>query len=440
MKLLMAVASSLAATALALSIAAFVLADRADSAGSGSVATPPAGTPSTVGQTAVPQMLDVELGDIYIRPQQLAAASGAPLTLNVKNAGAIQHDLQVEGVGATAMLDPGTDEALDLGTLADGTYTIFCSVPGHREGGMSGTLTVGGDHEQHATGAGGRMLHSDEDYMAGVLAFPAATEGLGGQPMEPVIVDGVKLYELTAQEIQWEVEPGVFKDAMAYNGQVPGPEIRVQLGDRVRIIFHNELPESSAIHYHGLIVPNDQDGVPGLTQPLVGPGESYTYEFDIVNSGSHMYHSHMNGSVQIPMGLLGAFIVEDGTEEPVDQDITMILNDGPLGYTINGKGFPATQPIVAQQGEKIRIRYMNEGLQIHPMHLHGIPQLVVAKDGFPLATPHFEDTVTVAPGERVDVIVDATELGAWAFHCHILTHAEGPNGMFGMVTAMIVAE
>lgn len=433
MKLLMAIASSLAATALALSVAAFVLADRAESSAGGA-----ASGPSSPGPAVETQAFDVELGDVFIRPAQLSAVAGSPLVLNVQNTGAIQHDLQVEGRTGTAMLNPGGSEALNLGALEAGTYTLFCSVPGHREGGMVASLTVGdgahaGDHS-----SGGRMLHSDEDYMAGVLAFPAATEGLGGQPMEPVMDGDVKVFELTAQEIMWEVEPGVVREAMAYNGQVPGPEIRVQLGDRVRIVFNNELPESSAIHYHGLIVPNDQDGVPGLTQPLVGPGESWTYEFDVVNSGSHMYHSHMNGSVQIPMGLLGAFIVEDGTEEVVDQDVTMILNDGPLGYTINGKGFPATQPIVVQQGQKVRIRYMNEGLQIHPMHLHGMPQLVVAKDGYPLPTPHYEDTVTVAPGERIDVIVDASELGAWAFHCHILTHAEGPNGMFGMVTAMIV--
>jgi FtsP/CotA-like multicopper oxidase with cupredoxin domain len=284
------------------------------------------------------------------------------------------------------------------------------------------------------------MLHNDEDYIAGVQSFPAETEGLGGQPMEPVMDGDVKVFELTAQEIEWEVAPGDIRQAMAYNGQVPGPEIRVQLGDRVRVILHNELPESTGIHYHGLTVPNDQDGVPGLTQPLVLPGESYTYEFDVVNSGSHMYHSHMNGSVQIPMGLLGAFIVEDGTETPIDQDVTMILNDGPLGYTINGKGFPATQPIVANVGDRIRIRYMNEGLQIHPMHLHGMPQLVVAKDGYPLPQPHMEDTVTIAPGERIDVIVEVTEPGLWAFHCHILSHAEGPNGMFGMVTVFVVNE
>jgi manganese oxidase len=383
--------------------------------------------------------VDVQLGDIFISPQELTAPAGADITLEVENTGGIQHDLVLEGGPKTALIDPGTRASLDVGTLEPGTYTVFCSVPGHREGGMVASLVVaeGATTDSHGSG---RMLHSDEQYMAGVLAFPAATEGQGGLPMEPVMDGDVKVFELTAEEIQWEVEPGVYRAAMAYNGQVPGPEIRVQLGDRVRIILHNQLPESTAIHYHGLTVPNDQDGVPGLTQPLVVSGDSYTYEFTVANSGSHMYHSHMNGSVQIPMGLLGAFIVEDGTEEVVDQDITMILNDGPLGYTINGKGFPATSPVVARQGEKIRIRYMNEGLQIHPMHLHGVPQLVVAKDGYPLANPRFEDTILIAPGERVDVIVDATEIGLWAFHCHILSHAEGPNGMFGMVTAMIVTE
>ena len=185
------------------------------------------------------------------------------------------------------------------------------------------------------------------------------------------------------------------------------------------------------------------DGVPVISQPAVMPGESFTYEYTVRNAGSHMYHSHFMAETQVPMGLLGAFIVTDpnATDEPEsDIDYTMILNDGPLGFTINGKGFPATEPIVAQQGQTVRIRYMNEGLQIHPMHLHGMPQLVVAKDGWTLPTPQLEDTVLVAPGERIDVIVDATELGTWAFHCHILTHAEGPDGMFGMVTALIVQE
>lgn len=187
-----------------------------------------------------------------------------------------------------------------------------------------------------------------------------------------------------------------------------------------------------------MIVPNDQDGVPGITQPLVKPGQTYTYEFPVRNSGSNMYHSHMNGAHQIPAGLFGALIVEEPNAPQVSQDLVMVVNDGPLGYTINGKGFPATAPIVAKRGERIRIRYMNEGLQIHPMHLHGIPQTVIAMDGWALPQPYTQDTVLVAPGQRVDVLVTASELGVWAFHCHVLSHAENEAGMFGMVTAMIV--
>ncbi|MGH2729041.1 MAG: multicopper oxidase domain-containing protein [Actinomycetota bacterium] len=121
-----------------------------------------------------------------------------------------------------------------------------------------------------------------------------------------------------------------------------------------------------------------------------------------------------------------------------DLDTTIVLNDGPLGFTLNGKGFPATAPIVVEKDKTVRIRYMNEGLLIHPMHLHGMPQQVIAKDGHLLKHPYIADTVLVGPGERYDVLVKATEPGAWAFHCHVLNHVEGPKGMFGMVTAVIV--
>jgi len=234
------------------------------------------------------------------------------------------------------------------------------------------------------------------------------------------------------------VSPGEVRKGMAYNGQIPGPMIRVNVGDRVRFVLHNKLEESTALHFHGLLVPNDQDGVPGITQPLVEPGQSYTYEFTLRNSGTHMYHSHMNAAEQVPGGLLGALIVAAPDDQAVAVDQVMVLNDGPLGYTINGKGFPATQPLVAKPGELIRIRYLNEGSQMHPMHLHGIAQTVVALDGYPVPQPYMQDTVMVAPGQRVDVLVTASELGTWAFHCHILSHAEKPEGMFGMVTVLVV--
>jgi FtsP/CotA-like multicopper oxidase with cupredoxin domain len=273
--------------------------------------------------------------------------------------------------------------------------------------------------------------------------FPAKTRGLGNQPLEPTMDGSTKVFELTATNVRWEVAPGQMVDAMAYNGQVPGPEIRVKEGDNVRVILHNQLLESSAIHFHGQSIPNAMDGVPFITQPPVKPGESFTYEFVTKPAGSHMYHSHHNSAMQVGMGLLGAFIVEpkDPSVVPAhDKEYLMILNDGALGFTLNGKGFPATSPLTAKLGEKVLIRYMNEGTMIHPMHLHGMPMQVIAKDGYALPQPYFCDTLTISPGDRWDVIVTADNPGTWAFHCHILPHAEGPMGMFGMVTAFVVTK
>jgi manganese oxidase len=408
------------------------------------------GAPST--GPAQPSQVAVEgpIGEITITafdlgfdPAMAHVSAPGTYTVTFVNDGGTYHDLTfADGtiVGAEAHESATGEVAIP----ADG-ITFICSVPGHADAGMKGDVMV-----LAAEGSGGAApspsasMTAEEmrDVDAAVTAqFPAETEGRGNQILEPEIqADGTLQWELTASVIQWETEPGTIVEAYAYNGMIPGPQLHAEVGDHIRIILHNELPEPTTIHSHGLFVPPEMDGVPVISQEAVMPGESFTYQYTLRNSGSHMYHSHFMAEHQVPMGLLGAFIVTDpAADEPaVDQDIPMILNDGPLGFTINGKGFPATEPIVAKQGDKIRIRYMNEGLQIHPMHLHGIPQLVVAKDGWALPDPHYEDTVLVAPGERIDVIVDATELGVWAFHCHILTHAEGPDGMFGMVTALIV--
>jgi manganese oxidase len=281
----------------------------------------------------------------------------------------------------------------------------------------------------------------DRMHEAGIKAFPAKTAGLGNQLMVPKIVAGVKTFELTASKISWETSPGVKVDAFAYNGQVPGPQIRVTEGDRVRILLKNDLAESTAIHFHGLELPNAMDGVPYITQPPVKPGKTFTYEFTVPHSGTHMYHSHHNSTKQVGMGLLGAFLVDAKQPEAiekVDVDHVMVLNDGFHGYTFNGKSFPATEPIVAKLGQKVRIRFMNEGMMIHPMHLHGMHMTVFAKDGWMLPAPYRCDTLNVAPGERYDAVVNCTNPGTWAFHCHILPHAESERGMMGMVTALIV--
>jgi manganese oxidase len=283
----------------------------------------------------------------------------------------------------------------------------------------------------------------DAMHEAAMKAFPAKTEGRGNQLLQYRLEKGVKVYELTATQIEWETAPGQKVEAWTYNEQVPGPTIRVREGDRVKLILHNKLSESTAIHFHGLELPNKEDGVTFITQPPVKPGESYTYEFTLPegNHGSHMYHSHHNSAKQVGLGLLGAFIVEPRHPMPiekVDVDELMILNDGMHGYTLNGKSFPATVPIKAKKGQKLRIRFMNEGMMIHPMHLHGMHMTVITKDGWRVPAPWRCDTLNVAPGERWDVIVNCNNPGVWAFHCHILPHAESDHGMFGMVTALIV--
>ncbi|MEA2523591.1 MAG: hypothetical protein QOF73_818 [Thermomicrobiales bacterium] len=316
-------------------------------------------------------------------------------------------------------------------------------VPGHDMSSMASAST------SHAPAASQEAMTADEmDAMheAGVKSFPAPTAGLGGQPLEPVMDGDVKVFTITAQIVQWEFQPGKFAEAFGYNGVVPGPEIRVTEGDKIRVVVNNELPQSTAVHFHGVMVPNAMDGVPFITQPPIKPGQSFTYEFPIRegNAGTHMYHSHHNATEQVGKGLLGPFIIEpkDPSTRPAhDVDYTMVLNDGPIGgFSLNGKSFPATQPFTAKLGQRVLFRFINEGQMIHPMHLHGMPMTVVAEDGYVLSQPYKRDTVQIEPGARIEAIVEATELGVWAFHCHVLSHAESQHGMFGMVTVLIVQE
>jgi len=330
--------------------------------------------------------------------------------------------------------------ACGTSSAASATQQASVAQAGSPKPGATGG-TMGPHDTAHTGGAISAADQMDAMHEKGIKAFPASTKVHGNQILAPKIEKGVKVFELTAAEMQWETAPEQFVAALAYNGQVPGPQIRVTEGDRVKIVLTNKLKQSTAMHFHGLELPNEQDGVPFITQPPVKPGETHTYEFVVPNAGSHMYHSHHNSAYQVGLGLLGAFIVEpkNKAQEPkVDHDVVFILNDGAHGYTFNGKSFPATQPIVAKLGEKVRLRYMNEGMMIHPMHLHGMHQTVIAKDGWPVPAPWKCDTLNIAPGERWDVVVNCNNPGTWAFHCHILPHAESDHGMFGMVTALVV--
>jgi len=292
------------------------------------------------------------------------------------------------------------------------------------------------DHDAHAAAVVKRFLGGE-----------AASYPMGNQPLEPRLDGDVKVFELSIDKIQHRID--ALKDpiaALGYNRMWPGPRLTVIEGDKVRAIFKNNLDETTGIHFHGQRVPNAMDGVPHITQEPIKPGESFTHEFVARTPGSHMYHSHHNATDQVGRGLLGAFIVEPKARGKrydrlygATQDIVWISNDALGGFTINGRGFPATAPIVARLGETIVIRFMNEGVMTHPWHLHGMPMRVVARDGYPLGSAAFTcDTLGVNPGERWDVVVKCDEPGAWAFHCHILPHAEGMDGMFGMVTALVV--
>ncbi|HEY7270093.1 MAG TPA: multicopper oxidase domain-containing protein [Dehalococcoidia bacterium] len=286
----------------------------------------------------------------------------------------------------------------------------------------------------------------DAAHKKGILDFlqnqkTPLTKGKGNQPLAPTVDNGVKVFNLTVDEVEWETTPGNVLAARGYNNAIPGPILRATEGDRVRINVKNNLTESTTVHWHGLYVPNNMDGVPFVNQDPIKAGQSFTYEFTLRNSGTHMYHSHANSLDQVNRGLLGAFIVDpkDPASYPqYDREYIMVLNDLNLGFTINGKGFPATDAVVAKKGERVLLRYLNEGTMSHPMHLHGMPMTVFRKDGWPINPPQMCDTIDVAPGNRYDAVVEATEAGVWAFHCHILTHAEGPQGMFGLVTAMVV--
>jgi manganese oxidase len=307
-------------------------------------------------------------------------------------------------------------------------------------------------HDAHSPAPSGSPAPADHDAEAKAVVTRfldgeyGKVEGAGNQPKEPKLDGDVKVFDFTVDEIQHRIDAE--KDpvnALGFDAMWPGPRVDVIEGDKIRAVFKNNMQESTGIHFHGQRLPNNMDGVPLITQDPIHPGDSFTYEFTAKTTGSHMYHSHHNATDQVGRGLLGAFIVHPRDPAKrydklygVTQDIVWISNDSLGGFTINGRGFPATAPIVATLGETIAIRFMNEGSMMHPWHLHGMPMHVVARDGYPLPNPFFCDTLGVNPGERWDVIIKAEEPGAWAFHCHILPHAEGPTGMFGMVTALVV--
>lgn len=414
------------------------------------------GTSRSVGESG-PTIVDIQLAEFTITPAAIVVPPGK-VQLRIVNVGSMVHNFSIPALGKkTADLIAGETEILDLGDLSAGAFDVLCDIAGHASSGMVATLTVTAGATATRGGTGPDGLHGfanwqemDRAMEIRAKTYPAKTMGeKGGQILAPEIAaDGTKVFYLTAKEVDWEVEPGKIVKAKSYNGVVPGPEIRVQVGDNVRIILKNELNVSTNIHFHGIRVPNAYDGVDPYTQKPVVPGDTFIYEFPILEPAVGIYHPHHDAQVQIPDGMFGAFMVGQmpiptsliakGYTQ-IDKEMTMVLNDaGTIGLSLNGKSFPATEAYTLRIGETMMVHYQNEGLSGHPMHLHQPMGWIVAKDGHPLDVPMPTDTVWVSPGERYTVLYKGEDPGVWAWHCHILSHAEGPQGMFGMVTALIV--
>jgi FtsP/CotA-like multicopper oxidase with cupredoxin domain len=286
----------------------------------------------------------------------------------------------------------------------------------------------------------------------GDVDFTAPASARGDRHLQPRVVSGEKVYDLTASVIEWNILPDEQVMAYAINRQVPGPRIRVTQGDRVRINVTNELPESTTIHWHGLVLPNAMDGPAEVTQEPIEPGGRFTYRFTVRQQGTFLYHSHDAPDRQQALGLYGALIVDprDRTREVAydyDKEAVIQLQEWtkkegytfpamlmegalPNFFTINGKAYPATETIRMRVGEKVRVRFIGSHNNfVHPMHIHGGPFRIVETDGEPVPeTAQIEkDTVNVGPGERYDVIWEARRPGKWLLHCHIPHHTTNDN-------------
>lgn len=280
------------------------------------------------------------------------------------------------------------------------------------------------------------------------------------------VKNGVKYFELIAEPVKRELLPNLFINAWGYNGSTPGPTILVYPGDTVNIRVYNNLPEPTSIHWHGLDVPNNMDGVPDVEPtPKIHPGSYFDYRFKIVNPpGTHMYHTHINNSRQEMMGLCGGFIILDPKQQSnIDYDYFIMLQEfhlkglemgeirpglydiDPMAhdfnfFTMNGRSFPSTTPMTTSLNSIVRIRLGNISMNAHPIHLHGHQFLVVASDGNSMSYNNYllKNTIHVAPGETWDVIFKSDNPGIWPFHCHIAHHMSNnmtkPTG--GMFTTI----
>ena len=271
---------------------------------------------------------------------------------------------------------------------------------------------------------------------------------LNGSSLPWKMDNGVKVFHLIAEPVKREFAPGMVVNCWGYNGSTPGPTIEAVEGDRVRILVTNRLPEHTTIHWHGIFLPNGMDGVGGLTQPHIEPGETYVYEFTLRQHGSFMYHPHADEMLQAAVGMMGMFIVHPKvpTEPHVDRDFCFMLHAWDIEpgtyiakpatmtefnmWTFNSRAFPGIDPLVVRKGDRVRIRIANMSMHDHPIHIHGFAYTVTGTEGgqVPKAAQIPEATVNVAVGAIRAMEFIADEPGDWPLHCHKSHHTMNAMG------------
>lgn len=270
---------------------------------------------------------------------------------------------------------------------------------------------------------------------------------LNGWTLPYKMKNGVKEFHLVAEEFEHEFAPGSVAKCWGYNGTTPGPTIEAVEGDRVRILVTNCLQEHTTIHWHGLLLPSGMDGVGGLSQPQIAPGETFAYEFTLKQHGTQMYHPHADEMTQMAVGMMGMFIIHprNGETTPIDRDYCFITHNWAMHpgtfrpdpsvmqdfdlWTFNSKVFPAIDPVVARTGERVRVRMGNLSMWNHPLHMHGVQFWVTGSDGGRWPTSRWRPEVTeiVGVGQTRDIEFIAVP-GDWAFHCHMSHHTMNAMG------------
>ena len=274
---------------------------------------------------------------------------------------------------------------------------------------------------------------------------PVAT--LNGWSLPWRMNNGVKEFHLVAEPVVREMAPGMKANLWGYNGSSPGPTIEAVEGDRVRIFVTNKLPEHTAVHWHGVMLPNGMDGVGGLTQPQIAPGKTFVYEFTLLRPGTHMYHPHADEMTQMAMGMMGMFIIhpKDVRQMRVDRDFVFLLAAYDIEpgaatprtaemtnfnlWTWNSRVFPGIDPLVCRTGDRVRVRVGNLTMTNHPIHMHGPHFVVTGTDGgwVPPSARWPEVTTDVAVGQMRAFEFDAVA-GDWAIHCHKSHHTMNAMG------------